>query len=74
MDFYNETFHLCDFSTECTDGLFGDKCAQTCSSHCAGDGLCHKVTGHCLSGCHSGYHGRKCDIGELSLIFFIPWL
>ena len=26
--------------------------------------MCHKVTGHCLSGCHSGYHGDMCEDGE----------
>ena len=55
-------------STECTDGRYGEKCAQTCSSHCGGDALCHKVTGHCLNGCHNGYHGNKCDIGEYAYI------
>ena len=53
------------FSPECADGYFGVKCKQRCSPHCGGDGLCDKVTGQCLTGCHSGYYGNKCDEGKL---------
>ena len=54
---------LHNLTTECSDGHFGQECNDTCSSHCGGDGLCDKVTGHCLSGCHIGYHGDMCDNG-----------
>ena len=54
---------------ECEDGFYGYLCKQRCSPHCGGDGLCDKVTGQCLSGCHSGFQGKKCRKGKLMFKF-----
>ena len=56
--------HLLNLSTECSAGRYGDKCDKACSSHCGGERMCDKNTGHCSNGCQSGYHGDKCDKGQ----------
>ncbi|KAK2154336.1 hypothetical protein NP493_2198g00000 [Ridgeia piscesae] len=45
-------------ATECEDGHFGVFCDGTC--HCS-SGSCDKTTGHCPSGCASGWTGDNCQ-------------
>lgn len=55
---------------ECQPGTYGLNCNQVCQCSEANH-LCHPVTGACY--CAPGYHGDKCDIGKILLLFtFYP--
>ncbi|XP_067685393.1 multiple epidermal growth factor-like domains protein 10 [Haliotis asinina] len=44
----------------CSDGWFGDDCDKQC--HCLDNKeVCDKITGHCSSGCTSGFSGKNCQ-------------
>ena len=61
--FYN-SFYV----TECTDGLFGENCKQTC--HCENNDVCNKIYGTCPTGvCSPGYEEEdsSCQTSKLRL-------
>ena len=46
--------------TECSQGTFGLRCANTC--RCGRNEECDAVTGECI--CKSGLRGRHCNRGK----------
>lgn len=54
------------FSSACTEGYYGSRCAMNCSSMCQSNSAgrtCEMDTGKCISGCSSNsYTGDNCDI------------
>lgn len=48
----------------CPQGTYGPDCVKRCP--CEG-AICDPETGECIHTCPPGYHGEKCDIGELVL-------
>jgi len=48
-------------ATGCDDGHFGVFCDGIC--HCK-SGSCDKRTGHCPSGCATGWSGDNCQTGR----------
>lgn len=45
----------------CGIGTFGKGCINRCSGHCLGNFPCNSTTGHCDSGCDSGYEEPFCN-------------
>ncbi|XP_048239102.1 multiple epidermal growth factor-like domains protein 10 isoform X1 [Haliotis rufescens] len=51
---------------ECSDFWFGFKCDKRCYCNNTSE-VCHKVTGHCLSGCARGRAGADCQMINVAL-------
>lgn len=47
--------------TGCEIGNFGKGCNNQCSGHCLDKVPCNPTTGHCESGCASGYVEPFCN-------------
>lgn len=58
--FSKSAITLNGFVVECQPGYYGIGCLESCSVNCYST-RCNKVTGHCDSGCNSGWTGDKCD-------------
>ena len=48
------------YVSECNDGFYGDKCQNSCSTHCKSH-ACNKTNGIC-PGCKDGFYGDMCHI------------
>lgn len=57
-------FHLALSILVCVNGTFAENCERECGACLNGD-FCNIVNGSCPAGCNPGYHGDRCDIGEL---------
>ena len=57
--------HLPIFS-ECSEGTYGNGCANKCSGHCVNDASCNKQTGHCDRGCKPGYTNYLCSESKIN--------
>ena len=58
IDTFDPEFVILCF-TACPVGVFGEGCKYECG-HCAGDDVCHHVSGYCLRGCKTDWYGRRC--------------
>lgn len=56
--------------TGCEIGTFGKGCSNWCRGHCLNNVPCNSTTGHCDSGCDSGYVGPFCDKSMNAIIIF----
>lgn len=45
----------------CEIGKIGKGCSNQCSGHCLDNVPCNSTTGHCDSGCDSGYVEPFCN-------------
>ncbi|XP_076115922.1 uncharacterized protein LOC143083542 [Mytilus galloprovincialis] len=45
---------------ECSAGLYGKDCRETCSINCL-NSPCNHVTGECIGGCQDGWQGFNCS-------------
>lgn len=48
-------------TTGCENGTFGTECKSQCSGNCLYNVPCNSLSGHCDSGCASGYLDEFCS-------------
>lgn len=59
--------------TGCEMGTFGKSCSNKCSGHCLENVPCNSTTGHCDSGCASGYVQPYCNTSMNVISLFNYW-
>lgn len=57
-------------SIGCEIGKYGKVCTNQCSGHCLDNVPCNPTTGHCDSGCDSGYVEPFCNKSRNVINFY----
>lgn len=57
--------------TGCEIGTFGKGCSNRCSGYCLDNVPCNPTTGHCNSGCASGYEEPFCNKSIYIMNYYI---
>lgn len=60
--------------TGCGIGAFGKGCSNKCSGHCLHNFTCNSTSGHCDSGCASGYEEPFCNKSVCVIIASDKWI
>ena len=56
-------------STECTNGYYRLNCLKACSKHFWVAQRCHRITGECQGGCHTGWRKPTCEASKTTQVF-----
>ena len=68
-DTSKRNFHIL-FFTECSSGLFGTDCNNTCGN-CVNGSICNPQNGACTQGCHENWSGPMCNSNNYKSYFIL---